>query len=88
MMEGFHANGAESGEVDLANSDVLPLVRKVVERLPESKPRMYMVSLGPRGCGLGIYQMRTHINLNMELTRMRFHFIDCFAISFYDLMIQ
>jgi len=47
LMEGFHANGAESGEVDLANSDVLPLVRKVVERLPESKPRMYMGSCDP-----------------------------------------
>ena len=45
LIEGFHENGAESGDVDLA-ADVLPLMRKVVERLPESKPRMYMVSGG------------------------------------------
>lgn len=52
LIEGFHENGAESGAVDLA-SDVLPLMRKVVERLPDSKPRMYMVSLGP-SVGLAI----------------------------------
>ena len=46
LIEGFHENGAESEEVDLAVA-VLPLMKKVVERLPKSKPRIYMVSLTP-----------------------------------------
>ena len=45
LIEGFHENGAESGSVDM-DTNVLPLLRQVVERLPDSKPRMYMVSLG------------------------------------------
>ena len=46
LIEGFHENGAESGSVDM-DTNVLPLLRQVVERLPDSKPRMYMGSCDP-----------------------------------------
>ena len=67
LIEGFHENGAESGSVDL-DTDVLPLMRQVVERLPDSKPRMYMVSLGLVGGRLrnllGLHMKELHFTIH------------------------
>ena len=60
LIEGFHENGAESG-MDM-DTNVLPLLRQVVECLPDSKPRMYMVSLGL----VGDDRMRNLLVLHMQ----------------------
>ena len=44
LIEGLHENDTRGEEQADFASEVLPLVRKVVKRLPESKPRMFMVS--------------------------------------------
>ena len=68
LIEGFHENGAESGSVDM-DTNVLPLLRQVVERLPDSKPRMYMVSLGL----VGDDRMRNLLVLHMQELQFTIH---------------